>query len=555
MTNFTKVVPIGCLIFLIFSRGVIAAENPVSLGNAVPVISEGEKFLKNREKEKREREFTRPTIKAVKQTIEDKEDTACIQVNTINLEGVTVFSTQKIKKYLNPLEGKCIGPNALNNAIKKINNAYIDAGFITTRAYLPKQKIGKDKAIRVVVVEGFIESIELNDNKGKDKYKNITAFPIGVGNKLQLRKIEQGLDQLNRVKSGKAKMKLWPGDKIGGTKVKVTNTPVDETRGYLTFDNEGQEASGQQRIRFGLEKDNILGINDSWSLYYIGSRDTNALAVDFSMGYKNWDLNYSWSNSEYVSFLTENTELYGLTDTHTLKIKHLFKRDATSITKNTFELVARDPRRFINDIELTPTQSGHIRLGIEKITTKDNKRLSLTAGLTKGLNILGGGSNSIGNDFIKFDVGITKSGSLKNRWQYNSELNFQYSPDPLLSSEQVNIGSLHTVRGFRDTPLSGDSGFYFRNTGTYYPKCVTNNFKSLCKKSRLYTFFDSGLTYTSQKNRFGEKYGWLGGIGGGVKYSGKYLSWDMGLSRGIFTRNDNVDKKTTLYLTATYKAF
>src|SRR5690606_11658509 len=39
----------------------------------------------------------------------------------------------------------------------------------------------------------------------------------------------------------------------------------------------------------------------------------------------------------------------------------------------------------------------------------------------------------------------------------------QVSPDPLFSSEQMNLGDRYTVRGFQQQSVAGDSGGYMRN--------------------------------------------------------------------------------------------
>ena len=545
----------GFFIFTCFSLFFSSFLGAAELDGNFP-ISQGEEFLNVRENERNDKGFVKKKEQKKKKKTLDIKDSKCIQINKVLIEGVSVLPLKSIRKIVQPLEGSCVGPKRLNSVIGEINETYIDSGFITTRAYLPKQKIGKEKILKLLVLEGVIESIELNENKGADFRKKIMAFPVGLNEKLQLRKLEQGLDQLNRVRSSNAKLKLWPGEKNGGSKVKITNVPTDETRGYLTFDNGGQKASGERRIRFGLEKDNLLGINDSFSLYYIGSRDTNALAFEFSTGYKNWDLGYSWSNSEYVSFLTDSAELYGLSDTYKLSAKYLYNRNSTTKSKLTLDLVARDPRRFINDVELTPVSSGHIRLGVEKKINEKNKRIQLSAGISRGLNLLSGSTDLFEDNFVKFDLGFTDYGKLGDRWKYKSSLNLQYSLDSLLSSEQVNIGSLHSVRGFKGTPLSGDSGFYLRNTGFYSLDCSNfNKIKRICQKTQPRLFLDLGYTYSKQGNRFGDKHGWLNGAGAGVKYDGKNLDLDLGIAQGFGVSNDSIDEGTNVYLTATYKIF
>ena len=71
------------------------------------------------------------------------------------------------------------------------------------------------------MVEGRLESIELDSSAAGVNLT--TAFPFLKGKLLQLRDLEQGLDQINRLPSNRATMQLVPADEVGGTKVMIFN--------------------------------------------------------------------------------------------------------------------------------------------------------------------------------------------------------------------------------------------------------------------------------------------------------------------------------------------
>jgi hemolysin activation/secretion protein len=73
------------------------------------------------------------------------------------------------------------------------------------------------------------------------------AFPGKVGEALNLREVEQLVDQLNRLPSKQAQMELTPGTQIGGSEVVVKNTPQKPWRASLSRNNDGQKSTGEQQ--------------------------------------------------------------------------------------------------------------------------------------------------------------------------------------------------------------------------------------------------------------------------------------------------------------------
>ena len=61
------------------------------------------------------------------------------------------------------------------------------------------------------------------------------------------------------------------------------------------------------------------------------------------------------------------------------------------------------------------------------------------------------------------DLGVTKYFKDKNDFKYDFSLRAQYSKNILYGSEEISIGGPYSVRGFKKTGLSGNTGFYIRN--------------------------------------------------------------------------------------------
>ncbi|MDV0916573.1 POTRA domain-containing protein, partial [Enterobacter asburiae] len=70
-------------------------------------------------------------------------------------------------------------------------------GYITSRAFLTEQDLSGGQ-LNIVVLEGRLEAIRL---EGETPRMLKMAFPGRVGGILNLRDIEQGMEQINRLRS------------------------------------------------------------------------------------------------------------------------------------------------------------------------------------------------------------------------------------------------------------------------------------------------------------------------------------------------------------------
>ncbi|MGX4731392.1 POTRA domain-containing protein, partial [Pseudomonas corrugata] len=74
---------------------------------------------------------------------------------------------------------------------------YIEKGLVTSRAYLPQQDLSSGH-LQVLVVEGRLEGLKGAENSQLSARELAMAFPGKTGDLVNLREIEQMVDQLNR---------------------------------------------------------------------------------------------------------------------------------------------------------------------------------------------------------------------------------------------------------------------------------------------------------------------------------------------------------------------
>ncbi len=179
-------------------------------------------------------------------------DSRCFPIKTIELTGADAFSEGERAELIKPYIGQCLGVPQLNAVLKVITDRYLAKGLVTSRAYLPQQDLSSGH-LKLQVVEGRLEGMKGAEGSGITDRQLAMSFPGKQGQLLNLREIEQMVDQLNRLPSNQAQMELAPGKTVGGSEVLVKNTPQKPWRVGLSRHNGGQRSTGEQQWGANLE--------------------------------------------------------------------------------------------------------------------------------------------------------------------------------------------------------------------------------------------------------------------------------------------------------------
>lgn len=145
------------------------------------------------------------------------------------------------------------------------------------------------------------------------------AFPALHGKILNLRDLEQGIEDMNRLSHWGARMRIIPGAKAGTSTVVISAPKHGVLHGQVWFDNYGQKITGQETGHAMLTAENPLGLLDLWSVEYdhslvgqAGQRGTSYLSVNGSIPFGYWTVFGSWWHSEDEYPLRGLSDLYHL---------------------------------------------------------------------------------------------------------------------------------------------------------------------------------------------------------------------------------------------------
>lgn len=416
-------------------------------------------------------------------------DTACTDINSIILEGASLLSAKQQKRLTKPYINQCLGLNKINQLLADITNSYITRGYITSRAYIAPQDLNLGE-LKLIIIEGKISEIQ-SDSPSLSNKSIPFSFPTKSGRFLNLRDLEQGIDQLNRLSSGQAKLKLIPGDQPGESTVDI-DYQKNRSRWQLlsSIDNSGQKSTGREQLAFNYGLDNPFGIADTLSINLQTSlkapeksdSQNIALHYDLPMGY--WNVDLDINQFDYKSQVQGNPSDFstsGDSAGQTIKLSRLWHRNQLGKFGQRLSVKRKDNENFIEDTLLNTSSRTLASTSLETWyqRTIANGTWSLNLFLDKGLSNFGG-ENDNGKSNIepkaeytktRFNANYTKSVKWLNKnLNYSINFNSQQSHDKLYSADQISIGSQYTVRGFKQQSASGNRGYYIRqNLSGYLP--------------------------------------------------------------------------------------
>lgn len=465
----------------------------------------------------------------------------CFDISTIVVEGVARFPSEKIEDISAPYRQRCLNLNDINQLLKEITHLYMDEGFITSRAFLQPQNL-KEGRLTILVVEGKLTAIESRDGSVSDRQLR-WAFPTDNTRLLNLRDLEQGLEQLNRLQQNHAEMDIEPGTQPGDSRVVVRNMPRRALNGGAGVDNTGSEATGEWLLSGWLSWDNPASINDNIYLSLSDALDapdqakSRSYSLAYSIPYGYGLYTYSTNYFEYqqlvrgtaVNFTTSGTSYnQALSADYTILRRQHDKLALTSSftrkqSKNFLEDVFLETSsRILYLVDLGAVYTHPLERGMLRGTFKWSRSVNWFDATTKLVNA----ETDFQFDKYTLDASVNTAVDIFGKsWFYTSSAHLFYSPEHIIASEGLSIGGRYTVRGVESEGLFGYRGGYWRNDLSY-PHNFANG-------SRLETFagLDLGASDTPEIHNKGTE--WLAGSALGIRYSYSSFTVDLTYSKAL----------------------
>jgi hemolysin activation/secretion protein len=480
---------------------------------------------------------------------------ACFPITHVEVGGVTQFAAAVIDKIIAPYHDRCVGVAQINTLMRDLTYVYLDKGYVTSRVYVPAQDIATTKVLKLVAIEGRLADIYLNGQPAPRSGELATAFPGMKDHIANLRDIEQGLDQINRLSSNKAKTAMLPGKTEGTSILNIENKPDHPWHFSAGNNNLGQQQTGYSNSSLTFGYDNLLSLNDQLNFSYghsgpdypwqgDGNGKSDSYSGSVSVPYGYWTLSANGSWYDYDSEVPGNfgeLQTSGTSRQFGLGADRVIFRDKNSITTINSGLTYKETNNFLlgSKIEVGSRKYTVGNLGISHSRHMLGGVWVFDLSYDRGLNLFDAvdpgdvGAGDANPRFSKFTGTISATRPFDVGGQHleiSSVVTGQYSPDNMLGAEQISIGGYSNVRGTRETMLYGNNGFFARNDLIWRTEPWAGNeaFVKALGELRPYVGLDYGRI--ASQAHFNVEGGDMLGWTVGTKLVGGHFNLDIGYS-------------------------
>ncbi len=404
---------------------------------------------------------------------------------SLKLQGASTLPMDRFafaREWLEHYTGQCVGKQGLDVLVKGLSQAILARGYVTTRVLLPEQDLSTG-TLKFSLIPGVIRHVRFADEKLRGTWK--TAFPTGDGELLNLRDLEQGLEQMKRVSSQDVSMQIVPADVPGESDV-----VLDVKRGkpwtvVASIDNSGTRATGRLQGNLSLGIDNPLGLNDIFNIGVsqdlefgdkrLGSHGWNGF---YSIPWGYWTATLSAYTSTYYQQIAGVNQTFiasGNSKTVDLKLNRVLSRSQNDVFGAQFRLSRRFGQSFIEDTEIPQQRRNNtfVEFGLTDRHYFGNAQFDGTLAYRQGIGAFGAQDDSLaadGGPTYRYKMAVLDANLsvpfviAQQPLRYVTTFHGQYTGNTLYYIDDLTIGSRYTVRGFDgETMLAASRGFYWRN--------------------------------------------------------------------------------------------
>lgn len=411
----------------------------------------------------------------------------CVLIKEIRLNNANLLSSYRKKQLTSPFLGSCMESATLSAIIKAINDYYQNQGYITTQVLVPQQNL-QSGIFELQIIEGKLDKITFGKDRFIEKMQKFTAFGFSEDEPLNIKDINQGMYQINRLQSNQGVMKIEPGLQSGDSDVKIENSQKFPVKFTIGKDTLGNDFTGLQRTNFSSNFDNLLFLNDNLNLNYSenlhdknSAKDSRSFSSSFSIPFKYNTLTYDFSHSDFKGQKTLDynlSTLTGLSQSFKFTIDRVLINESKLRVSSFASIANKSSNSFSNGVKQIESDLKLSILNLGFTTSyyfNDNSSIYLNPSYSKGLKVLNAKKdrNNILKtvpraqfDAFKIYANFSKKFTLPKinaPATFVSEASGQYSKQTLYGPEQFSVGGYYSVRGFRENYINGDLGYYFRN--------------------------------------------------------------------------------------------
>ncbi len=423
-----------------------------------------------------------------KGSAENQNNTIEFQLNEITTDASSILAKEDVDKAAADYLNKKIKIADLYKIVDNLNEIYAEKGYLTCRAYLAPQTISKG-VVHIKLIEGKTGNVTVqgNDTTKESYIKN--RLQINRDDIHNIKKLNDDLLRFNATNDVQLRIAMKAGTEPGTTDYVIS--AYEPKKNIINFyhDNAGSESSGIYRHGLFYTNRSANEIRDSFSITMMKSDGTKTFGTsyDVPIGHSGTRLNLGYSTNSVE--ITDG-------DLKPLGVKGHSNLWSLSITQ---PLRTTEEIRTEAGLEYNYQNSQTDFAGIHWLDDTSNTYTPFFSMTNYGKSSIfyqkhryrfGSSKNIAGEskDFGEYRLNALYQKAYKHGQMLTGRFDMQWSSSNYLpSAEQFYIGGMYSVRGYKESVLSGDHGY---TASLEYAVPIDKK-----KKTSLFTFFDYGAVY------------------------------------------------------------
>lgn len=410
-------------------------------------------------------------------------ESPCFVIQHIDINGMSALPHWvPLSRMAQPAQGQCLGVKGIRQLVSLMQNRLISYGWVTTRILVPAQDLHRG-VLHLQLIPGLTGKIRFSPESSH--YAHLwNVMPMHSGELLDLRAIEQGMENLQRPPSVDAQMQILPGEHPGESDIVITRHQSRFWRTGVSIDDAGQKETGKYEGTATLWLDNPLALSDTFfisgthDLKFAGRKNSQSLSGYYAipLGYGLWS--FSASKSDYtqtVAGFDEDTRYSGTQKNLDMQLSRVLFRNESQKNTISYDVMTRESRQYINgsEIDVQRTTTSAWRLGFTHLHYIGVATLDTGVSYQRGTRWFGAqpvpgeeygeatGLSKILNWNASLNIPFPFAGQ---HFRFSTLYQRQMTNTPLINLDQFAIGNRWTVRGFDgERTLNADNGWYSRN--------------------------------------------------------------------------------------------
>ncbi len=369
----------------------------------------------------------------------------------------------------------CLLAKDINALLPVATAQMVDDGWVTARFGIANQDLSTG-TLKLTLVVGVFDEVIVPEALPTKRWRPSLALKRQAP--INLRDIEQAVEQLNRLPSQKADIQVAPSPKQG-----MSNLVLDmQDQGSLVRGTVGHSYNKSNTTTATLAWDRPLGSTDqlNLSLAYetLDSLQNYTLNANWSVGFGYNTLNLSSRNKRSSRTIVGAVETFASqtqSDGWQLDYTRRLYRNNDTLIDLVMSFVRDSDQSYIDgtEIDVQARDQGWGQAVLRLSTSSSSASWVIAATQQRGMpnwwgdddpQNLPAGRPTHRYELIKLDVSRTQDWQVgkESRLVLNSTYSGQHSHHDLHSANLFSIGGRGSVRGFKSS-LSAESGWFLRN--------------------------------------------------------------------------------------------